>query len=273
MIISKGTVLGLFLLFSFPCIALEHPTHEEQPSYMQTIEPSLKQAFRNAWKGTIIGDSLLLLSKQCRHAFFGHHDVDESVMDFIKPMICNAELDNAITVKKANRFWSLFGNIIFANHDSIFITEQLCKQISSGTVSKEIKNQAYKEFAKSLILIKHKFDKKMLAAGTIIPPLIFLGARGINMLMQRYSKDAPEHSWIKKIAYATEYYANSFLYKAGTVLVLWLGYALYLRQYISADTAILLAKLGHKGAYYSHTPWTITNPLRLRRDYVLNKKL
>ncbi len=261
MIISKGTVLGLFLPFSFPCIALGHPTNEEQPSYMQTIEPSLKQAFRDAWKGTIIGDSLLLLSKQCRHAFFGHHDVDESVMDFINPMICNAELDNAVTIKKSNRFWSLFGSRIFSNHDSIFITEQLCKQISSGTVPKQIKEQVYKELARTLALIKHKWDKKILTASIIIPPLIFLGARGINMLMQRYSKDAQEHSWIKKIAYATKCYTNSFWYKTGTVLILMLGYALYLNRHISDDTITLLKQLGYNTSPNSHSWWTLTNPL------------
>lgn len=286
MVILKSTVLSLFLLFSLSCISLELHTHEQQNSYVltlesplrqvqqekekihsQTIESQLKQAFWNAWKGTIIGDSLMFLSKQCRHAFFGHHNVDKSVMDFINPIIYNAKLDNAPTVKQANWFWGLgLGNSLFSNHDSIFITKQLCNQISSGTVSKEIKNQAYKKFAQSLILIKHKWDKNTLTAGIIIPPLIFLGARGINMLMQRYAKNAQEHSWIKKIAYATKYYANSFWYKTGTALVLWLGCALYLNRHISADTAMLLTKSGHKEAYCCHTPWwPLTDPLRLRR--------
>ena len=231
------------------------------------IKQEIKTSLRNHyWVNVCICDTLLFFSTYLRHKVYGNNDVSDQVKNIIKPILDKASLASSTQIKQANSFFSWLiswpGSNVFSNHNSIFINKALCNKIQSNTLSLETKNKFIYELARTSALIKNNCDAKMLAAGIIIPPLVFFGAQLINKIAVKFAEGKQENSFAKKCAGCTKKLYQSFFGKAGIAFTLILMQAIYLDRKISTDTTKLLSDMGIEHSTHNGT-WSLTSTLNL----------
>ena len=225
------------------------------------IKKEIEQSLFNGWIYGLIFDTSLFLSTYLRHKIYGNNAVSDQVIKIIKPVLDKASLTGLIQIKQTNSFFSWISYNVFSNHNSIFVNKTLCDKIKSDTLSPETKNRLIYDLARTFTLIKNNWDAKMLAAGIIIPPLVFFGAKLIDKIANKLAEGKQENSFTKKCSTFTKKLSQSFLGKASIALTLILMQAIYLDKKISTDTTKLLSEMGIENSTY-RARWSLTDPLR-----------
>ena len=223
---GKGTIK----LTAEQTLEVQQMLEEFTPKF--DIKQEIEQSLFDGWIGGLIFDTSLFLSTYLRHKVYGNNDVSDQVIKIIKPILDKASLASSTQIKQANSFFSWLiswpGSNVFSNYNSIFINKALCNKIQSNALSPETKNKFIYELARTSALIKNNWDAKTLAAGIIIPPLVFFGAQLINKIAVKFAEGKQENSFAKKCAGCTKKLYQSFFGKAGIAFTLILMQAIYL---------------------------------------------